>query len=198
MQATTELADLVACPRAPSCGSVPATTTGRPTSPAPPRTARRSRRARPGAHRHAPDAEGAAASCSPCYGLRAERELLPVFRRLPGGGQRRALPEGRQDRGVALGPEDARWTSVAGGRTRTASTSPASPTRSSAACSASRRTTSSWKVVERDLALNSSEDWNAGPDYPALDQVDLESVVLHELGHMAGNKKHTRAAPTRR
>ena len=29
-----------------------------------------------------------------------------------------------------------------------------------------------------------------GPDYPALDQVDLESVLLHELGHMAGNKKH--------
>jgi hypothetical protein len=46
------------------------------------------------------------------------------------------------------------------------------------------------KVVESDLALNASENWNAGPDYPALDQVDLESVVLHELGHMAGNKKH--------
>ena len=46
------------------------------------------------------------------------------------------------------------------------------------------------KVVESDLALNAERDWNAGPDYPALDQVDLESVVLHELGHMAGNKKH--------
>ena len=46
------------------------------------------------------------------------------------------------------------------------------------------------KVVESDLALNAGENWNAGPDYPALDQVDLESVVLHELGHMAGNKKH--------
>ena len=46
------------------------------------------------------------------------------------------------------------------------------------------------KIVESDLALNASENWNAGPDYPALDQVDLESVVLHELGHMAGNKKH--------
>jgi hypothetical protein len=45
-------------------------------------------------------------------------------------------------------------------------------------------------VVERDLALNVNENWNEGPDYPALDQVDLESVVLHELGHMAGNKKH--------
>jgi hypothetical protein len=46
------------------------------------------------------------------------------------------------------------------------------------------------RVVESDLALNAGENWNAGPDYPALDQVDLESVVLHELGHMAGNKKH--------
>jgi hypothetical protein len=46
------------------------------------------------------------------------------------------------------------------------------------------------RVVESDLALNASENWNAGPDYPALDQVDLESVLLHELGHMAGNKKH--------
>jgi hypothetical protein len=46
------------------------------------------------------------------------------------------------------------------------------------------------RVVESDLALNASENWNAGPNYPALDQVDLESVLLHELGHMAGNKKH--------
>jgi hypothetical protein len=46
------------------------------------------------------------------------------------------------------------------------------------------------KVVERDLALNTAEDWNAGPGYPGLAQIDLESVVLHELGHMAGNKRH--------
>ena len=49
------------------------------------------------------------------------------------------------------------------------------------------------KVIESDLALRAGENWDAGPDYPALDQVDLESVVLHELGHMAGNKKHTLA-----
>ena len=46
------------------------------------------------------------------------------------------------------------------------------------------------KVVESDLALRADENWAAGPDYPALDEVDLESVLLHELGHMAGNKKH--------
>jgi len=47
------------------------------------------------------------------------------------------------------------------------------------------------KVVERDLALREGENWAPGPDYPGLDQIDLESVMLHELGHMAGNKKHT-------
>jgi hypothetical protein len=46
------------------------------------------------------------------------------------------------------------------------------------------------RVVERDLALNTAEDWNAGPGYPGLAQIDLESVLLHELGHMAGNKRH--------
>ncbi len=48
------------------------------------------------------------------------------------------------------------------------------------------------RVIERDLALNADQDWAAGPDYPALDEVDLESVLLHELGHMAGNRRHRR------
>ncbi len=46
------------------------------------------------------------------------------------------------------------------------------------------------KVIERDLALRTEENWGIGPGYPALDEIDLESVVLHELGHMAGNKRH--------
>jgi hypothetical protein len=46
------------------------------------------------------------------------------------------------------------------------------------------------RLIESDLALRADENWAQGPDYPALDQVDLESVLLHELGHMAGNKKH--------
>jgi len=48
------------------------------------------------------------------------------------------------------------------------------------------------RVIERDLALNADQNWSAGPDYPALDEVDLESVLLHELGHMAGNRRHRR------
>jgi hypothetical protein len=46
------------------------------------------------------------------------------------------------------------------------------------------------RVIERDLALNANQNWAAGPDYPALDEIDLESVLLHELGHMAGNRRH--------
>jgi hypothetical protein len=46
------------------------------------------------------------------------------------------------------------------------------------------------RVVERDLALSTEQSWAAGPGYPGLDQIDLESVLLHELGHMAGNKRH--------
>jgi hypothetical protein len=46
------------------------------------------------------------------------------------------------------------------------------------------------RVIERDLALSADENWADGPDYPALDEIDLESVLLHELGHMAGNKRH--------
>jgi hypothetical protein len=46
------------------------------------------------------------------------------------------------------------------------------------------------RVIERDLALNANQNWADGPDYPALDEVDLESVLLHELGHMAGNRRH--------
>ena len=45
-------------------------------------------------------------------------------------------------------------------------------------------------VIERDLELNANQLWAPGPDYPALDEIDLESVLLHELGHMAGNKRH--------
>jgi hypothetical protein len=46
------------------------------------------------------------------------------------------------------------------------------------------------RVMERDLALSTEQGWAAGPAYPGLDQIDLESVLLHELGHMAGNKRH--------
>jgi hypothetical protein len=47
-------------------------------------------------------------------------------------------------------------------------------------------------IVERDLALRPNINWQAGPGYPAFDQFDLESVLVHELSHFAGNKRHTK------
>ena len=47
------------------------------------------------------------------------------------------------------------------------------------------------RVIERDLALRPDLNWQAGPGYPAFDEFDLESVLVHELSHFAGNKRHT-------
>jgi hypothetical protein len=46
------------------------------------------------------------------------------------------------------------------------------------------------RLVERDIGLNPLVAWQAGPGYPDADEVDLETVLLHELGHFAGNKRH--------
>jgi hypothetical protein len=47
------------------------------------------------------------------------------------------------------------------------------------------------RVVERDLALLPDVPWAQGPAHPGADEYDLETVVLHELGHWAGNLRHT-------
>jgi hypothetical protein len=46
------------------------------------------------------------------------------------------------------------------------------------------------RVVEQDVQFDVSAPWSDGPGYPDFDHVDLESVVLHELGHMAGIERH--------
>ena len=33
--------------------------------------------------------------------------------------------------------------------------------------------------------------WAQGPAHPTSEEYDLETVVLHELGHWAGNLRHT-------
>jgi hypothetical protein len=43
------------------------------------------------------------------------------------------------------------------------------------------------KVVDEDIELDPYQLWQAGPRYPNMDQFDLESVLLHEFGHFAGN-----------
>jgi hypothetical protein len=46
------------------------------------------------------------------------------------------------------------------------------------------------RVVEQDVRFNARAPWNQGPRYPDFDETDLESVVIHELGHMAGIRRH--------
>lgn len=46
------------------------------------------------------------------------------------------------------------------------------------------------RVVDRDLVIRPDLAWQLGPAYPAMDEYDLESVLIHELSHFAGNKRH--------
>jgi hypothetical protein len=45
------------------------------------------------------------------------------------------------------------------------------------------------EVVERDTQLNPFVKWEQGPAYPAADEYDLQSTILHELGHFANPTK---------
>lgn len=40
---------------------------------------------------------------------------------------------------------------------------------------------------EADITLNDELDWQQGPARPSPDQYDLQSTLVHELGHYAGN-----------
>ncbi len=48
------------------------------------------------------------------------------------------------------------------------------------------------RVVDRDIQLNGREKWHAGPGFPDLDEGDLETTLIHELGHAAGNPRHVK------
>jgi hypothetical protein len=43
---------------------------------------------------------------------------------------------------------------------------------------------------ERDLILRADIPWEAGPEHPTRGRIDLETVLLHEFGHVAGNRFH--------
>ena len=45
------------------------------------------------------------------------------------------------------------------------------------------------EVIERDIQLNPFVPWEQGPAYPAVDEYDLESTILHEIGHFANPTK---------
>jgi hypothetical protein len=44
--------------------------------------------------------------------------------------------------------------------------------------------------LERDLIIRADIPWDQGPDHPTRTQYDLETVILHEMGHFAGNEFH--------
>ena len=46
------------------------------------------------------------------------------------------------------------------------------------------------RIYDHDVAFNANVRWSLGPWYPDTNHYDLESVVLHELGHFAGNPHH--------
>lgn len=48
------------------------------------------------------------------------------------------------------------------------------------------------RVVERDMSLAVGVPWHVGPGTPPPDRVDLQTVIVHELGHYAGNARHAR------
>ncbi len=41
-------------------------------------------------------------------------------------------------------------------------------------------------IIEMDIIINSNINWNNGPNESDIDQKDLESLILHELGHVQG------------
>jgi hypothetical protein len=46
------------------------------------------------------------------------------------------------------------------------------------------------RLLDYDVTFNVNIPWSAAAWYPDMHHVDLESVVLHELGHFAGNFHH--------
>lgn len=46
------------------------------------------------------------------------------------------------------------------------------------------------RVVDRDVRISRWLPWQPGPAKPSTDEYDLQSVVIHELGHFAGNRRH--------
>ena len=46
------------------------------------------------------------------------------------------------------------------------------------------------KVTDRDIMLRSAVPWSVGPAWPTPEEFDLQTVLIHEFGHLAGNMGH--------
>jgi hypothetical protein len=57
-------------------------------------------------------------------------------------------------------------------------------------CGWGRRKLIRRRLIDADLVMNRRVVWQPGPTYPSDAEYDLESVVLHEMGHLAGNSEH--------
>jgi hypothetical protein len=57
-------------------------------------------------------------------------------------------------------------------------------------CHRGRRRFLGTQVTEEDIRINGNVPWTEGPYYPDSGHYDLESTLLHELGHFAGNPAH--------
>jgi hypothetical protein len=59
-------------------------------------------------------------------------------------------------------------------------------------CGWGRRKLVRSRLIDADLVMSRRVPWQPGPAYPSDTEYDLESVVLHEMGHLAGNSRHAR------
>lgn len=57
-------------------------------------------------------------------------------------------------------------------------------------CGWGRRKLVRSRLLDADLVMNRRVPWQPGPAHPSNWEYDLESVVLHEMGHLAGNSRH--------
>lgn len=55
-------------------------------------------------------------------------------------------------------------------------------------CKKGKRYVKATRVLEEDTEFNTLSPWNYGPGYPDDAHLDLETVMIHEFGHFAGNE----------
>jgi hypothetical protein len=46
------------------------------------------------------------------------------------------------------------------------------------------------RITDRDILVRRDVPWALGPAWPAPDEFDLQTTLIHEFGHLAGNLRH--------